>query len=311
MDYSVAADQQIAGDLGDKLKEVTSGCRLEVSAFTCMRKMTPEQRQRMANAFSADVGSVTGGREIINRRLPVVKPLFSAISKARLLWRDHTIKYEDGVRLIRTDRIAWMNAQIGACQQEARAAAEDVHAAWETVKEDAKTRLQDLYNELDYAFDVRNAFGMTISYPAIEPDSRLKTIAPELYEAERKKIAASFEEAAIVAEEGLRSEFQELLSGLMEKLSDQESEDGKKRHVKQQGIDALVSFAERFKSMAIGSNAELEGLVEQAKALAGNTTVKGLREGTAKQEFKQSLQEVSALMDAFIEKSPIRKFDLD
>jgi len=298
-------------DLGSKLKDVTTGCKLEVRSFSCNRKMTPEQRQRMAETFSADVGSVTGGREVINRRLPVVKPLFAAMSKAKSIWRSHTIAYEDGVRLIRTDRIAWMNELISECQQEAIKAAEDIRDAWDIVRNDAKERLQDLYSPADYDFDVRDAFGMFISYPAIEPDSRLKEIAPELYEAERQKIAASFAEAAIVAEEGLRIEFQALLTGLVSKLAEQEQTDGKKHYIKQQGIDALVDFAERFKSMSIGSSAELDAMVQQAKELAGGTTIKGLKDPANKEQFVASLQDVATKMGDLIAQAPLRKFDLD
>ena len=180
-------------DLGSKLKGMTSGCKLEIRQVMCSRKMTEAQRKKMADAFSADSGSVKGSREFLNRKLEFVRPLFKAASKAKTIWRSCTVKYDDGIRLIRTDRIEWMNAAISECQMEAIEACEQVHERWSEVVEDAKKRLVDLFVEDDYAFDIRNAFGITISYPAIEPDSRLKTIAPELFEAERKKIVAQFE----------------------------------------------------------------------------------------------------------------------
>lgn len=309
-EYSVNPGNEIAGNLGDKLKLMTSGCRLEVRSFGCKRSMTENQRKKMAEAFNADEDSVSGGRQVIDRKLPVVKDLFQAIREAKALWRDHTIKYEDGVRLIRTDRIAWMNQEISILQKKAKHAANEIYVAWDDIKENAKGRLAELYEEDDYDFDVRDAFGMVISYPAIEPDERLKDLAPELYEAEHERIRAQFKEAAIAAEEALQDEFKKLIGGLLAKLQES-AEDGKKKVVQQRGIDALVDFATRFDELTISNNESLAAIVTQAKELAGKTSIKDLKDGEKREEFTTSLASVSAALEAFIVAAPVRKFDLE
>ena len=298
-------------DLGAKLKHITTGCKLEIRQVLCTRKMTDSQRKKMADAFSADQGSVKGSREFLNRKLDFVKDLFSAASKAKAIWRAATVKYEDGVRLIRTDKITWMNEAISECQMAAIEACQVVYDRWPEVVSDARNRLADLFMESDYEFDIRNAFGITISYPAIEPDQRLKTIAPELFEAERKRIVAQFEQAAIVAEKALQEEFEKMISELLGKLEDKTEEDGKKRVIKQCKIDDLVNFATRFQEMSIGNNAELASLVNKAKELAGDVTVKGLKKGEAKQDFKTKLAEVSKALEAFTTVAPVRTFSLE
>ena len=298
-------------DLGAKLKNLTSGCKLEIRQVMCSRKMTEAQRSKMAAAFSAETGSVKGSREFLNRKLDFVKPLFKAATKAKAIWRAATVKYEDGVRLIRTDKIEWMNSAISECQMEAIKACDQVSDRWPEVVADARTRLVDLFVQSDYDFDIRNAFGITISYPAIEPDSRLKTIAPELFEAERKKIVAQFEQAAIAAETALQEEFASMVADLLEKLEDKTEEDGKKRVIKQSKIDNLVDFAKRFSDMSIGNNAELADLVERAKSLAGDVTVKSLKKGTTKEDFKAKLAEVGASLESFVTTASIRKFNLE
>jgi len=298
-------------DLGAKLKNLTSGCKLEIRQVMCSRKMTDAQRTKMAAAFNAETGSVKGSREFLNRKLEFVKPLFKAATKAKAIWRAATVKYEDGVRLIRTDKIEWMNSAIAECQMEAIKACDQVYDRWPDVVADAKTRLVDLFVESDYDFDIRNAFGITISYPAIEPDSRLKTIAPELFEAERKKIVAQFEQAAIAAETALQEEFATMVSELLEKLTDQSEEDGKKHIIKQSKIDHLVDFAKRFSEMSISDNNDLAELVEKAKSLAGDVTVKSLKQGTNKADFKAKLTEVGESLAKFTTTASIRKFTLE
>lgn len=309
--FDVEPHEQIAGDLGEKLKEITTGCRLEIRSFSCKRRMTDTQREKMAHAFSADSDAVSGSRSIINLRLPVVKPIFLALRHAHRFWKENTIKYEDGVRFIRTDRIAWMNARISEFQKAADEAAHELADSWQAVKDDAKARLAELYDEDDYDFDPANAFGITISYPAIEPDSRLKTLAPELYEAERKKVEAQFKEAAIIAEQALQDEFMKLVQHMLDKLDSETEEGGKKVIIRQSGIDALVDFSERFKSLSIGSNTELEKLVEAAKALAGGQSVKSLKKDDVKADFKAKLAEVGESLTKYIAESPIRKFNFE
>lgn len=300
-----------SNELGDKLKKTTSGCKLESRSIMCSRKMTDAQRVKMAQTFNAEANSVSGSRDFLSRKIGTVKNLFRELSAARGIWKINTVKFEDGIRLIRCDRIEWMNQQIALHQERIKAAAEEVYAEWDEIKQDAKKRLDELFVEDDYDFDIRDAFGVTISYPAIEPDNRLKTIAPELYEQERRKIVAQFEQAAIAAEQALKEEFAGMVQGLLEKLQDKQGEEGKKHIIKQAGIDSLVSFAERFKSLSIGNDAELSSLVESAKQLAGNVTVKALKKEDARDDFKQKLTEVSEALQAYVAIAPNRKFELE
>ena len=297
--------------LGLKLKKTTSGCKLESRSIMCSRKMTDSQRVKVAQAFNAETNSVEGSRAFLSRKMPSIKNLFRELSAARGIWKMNTVKFEDGIRLIRVDRIEWMNQQIALHQERIKEAASEVHAEWDEIRQDARKRLDELYVAADYEFDIRDAFGVTISYPAIEPDTRLKTIAPELYEQERKKIVAQFEQAAIVAEQSLKEEFAAMVQNLLEKLQGKTDEDGKKHIIKQAGIDSLVSFAERFKNLSIGNDAELAALVTSAKQLAGGMTVKALKKEDAKDDFKSKLTEVSEALQAYVAIAPNRKFDLE
>lgn len=269
-----------AVDMGQRLQEMTTGCKLEVTAFSSRKKMTDGQRARMAEFFNADIRSVSGGREILNKKLPEVRNVYGIIREARGLWSNFTVKYEDGVRLIRSDRIEWMNGKIGELQEELRQAKQALFDAWEVVKQDAQNRLADLYVAGDYAFDVRQVLWINVSYPAIGPDPKLQQLSKELFESELAKFRVRFEEAAQDAEQALQKEFAEMIQGIAERLEEGENEDGKKRVLQQRAVDNVVEFANRFRSLSIGSSG-MESLVEQAEQLALGLDTKAIKKDAA------------------------------
>jgi len=63
--------------------------------------------------------------------------------------------------------------------------------------------------------------------------------------------------------------------------------------------------------MSISDNNDLAELVEKAKSLAGDVTVKSLKQGTNKADFKAKLTEVGESLAKFTTTASIRKFTLE
>lgn len=287
--------------IGQKLQEMTSGCRLEIKTYSGNRKFTAAQQAKLCELFGADAGSVSAGRQVVGRSIPEVKALSRVLREMRAYWSAFTVKYENGVRLIRIDKVEAMQSYFEMQCAELEEAKEDLYQAWDKVKEDAAKRLADLYVEEDYSFDVRQSVAMFLTFPAIEPDARIESLAPDLFEAERKRIAAKFQEAAVAAEMGLRQELDSMLKALVEKLNDAESEDGKRKVVQQRAVDNLVEFAERFKAISVSNDEELNALVDNLKQLAGGADVKSWKKNAAgKAEFAKSLESVKDSLEKMI-----------
>lgn len=298
-------------DLGQRLQDETTGCKLEVTAFSSRKKMTDTQRKRMAEFFNADIRSVSGGREILNKKLPEVRLVYGIIREARGLWANFTVKYEDGVRLIRSDRIEWMNQKIGELQEELRVAKQALFDAWEVVKQDAQNRLADLYVAGDYAFDVRQVLWINVSYPAIGPDPKLQQLSKELFEAELAKFRVRFEEAARDAEQALQVEFAAMISGIAERLEEGESEDGKKRVLQQRAVDNVVEFANRFRALSVGGSG-MDALVEQAEQLALGLDTKAMKKDAASRAtIRESFGALKAAIEKQITVAAERTFELE
>ena len=298
-------------DLGQRLQDETTGCKLEVTAFSTRKKMTDTQRKRMAEFFNADIRSVSGGREILNKKIPEVRMVYSIIREARGLWSNFTVKYEDGVRLIRADRIEWMNGKIGELQEELRVAKQALFDAWEVVKQDAENRLADLYVAGDYSFDVRQVLWINVSYPAIGPDPKLKQLSKELFEAELAKFRVRFEEAARDAEQALQVEFAAMITGIAERLEEGESEDGKKRVLQQRAVDNVVEFANRFRALSVGGSG-MDALVEQAEQLALGLDTKAMKkDASTRATIRESFGALQAAIEKQITVAAERTFELE
>ena len=59
--------------IGQKLQEMTSGCRLEIKTYSGNRKFTAAQQAKLCELFGADAGSVSAGRQVVGRSIPEVK----------------------------------------------------------------------------------------------------------------------------------------------------------------------------------------------------------------------------------------------
>lgn len=99
-------------------------------------------------------------------------------------------------------------------RDELTSAEADLNSVYEEIKSDAQRRLGRLYNPNDYPPEIRQMFTVAWDFPSIEPPSYLMRIAPEVYEQERARVAARFDEAVRLAEQAFAAEFAKLLSHL-------------------------------------------------------------------------------------------------
>ncbi|MBY0528014.1 MAG: hypothetical protein K2R98_31745 [Gemmataceae bacterium] len=81
-----------------------------------------------------------------------------------------------------------------------------------------RQRLGRLYDSDDYPSAVHGLFDVGYEFPSVEPPGYLLRVSPALYEEERTRVAARFEEAVRLAEEAFASELSDLVNHLGERL---------------------------------------------------------------------------------------------
>lgn len=299
-------------DFADKLRSETIGIRLERTYLGTRKTMAKADVERVASLFGAEHDSVGGSRAVLNRKHELLKPVFQMMNDTPNFLAANTIDYpERGVRLIKLSRVDWMQEQIVARSATLCEHLEALDAGWDTVVAEARERLGDLFNPADYHVTPSRMFSISLSFPAIKPDDRLLQLHPELYAAEQARIKARFDEAIKNAEAAATEELGELLKHFIERLS--HSEDGKRKVMRDSVVDSITEFAERFKSLSIGSNSDLDALVAEVQDLASGIDVKAVRKAdqTSRQQLSAKLAGTLSKLDSLIMVRPARSIDLD
>src|SRR5947208_3239434 len=123
-------------------------------------------------------------------------------------------------------------------------------AAVRELKVLASGRLCRLFNPSDYPETLVVLFDVSLDFPSVEPPDYLRDLNPALYEAERARVAARFDEAVQLAERAFLDEFSKLVSHLTERISGV-GENGEKKTFRDSAIGNLSEFFERFRSLNV------------------------------------------------------------
>ena len=139
----------------------------------------------------------------------------------------------------------------------------------------------------------------------MEPPGYLQRLDPKLYEQECRRVSSRFDEAVQLAEEAFIGELNRLVSHLSERLSGQE--DGKPKVFRDTAVENLREFFARFQQLNVRSNADLDGLVEQAQRILRGVEPQQLRDSTThRQQVASQLAGVQATLDGLMVDRPRR-----
>lgn len=290
----------------ERMRESMAAVRLTFSWMGVRRTLTPQQRAVAADSFGAEGDFLSAGKRIVDTRHPSFKALTAIRGEAVSRWKSMTLPWpEPGVRLIRRDQIEeFDNLATASSERLADAVAElDLH--YEELRNTARERLGSLFNESDYPASLRDAFSMSWDYPSIDAPGYLRQVNPELYEQECNRIRSRFSEAVRLAEEAFIGELSELISHLSERLSG--DRDGKPKIFRDTVVSNLSEFFGRFQSLNVGSNSELNQLVEQAQSVLRGVRPNALRKSNGlRQHVATQLSSVQATLDGMMVDRPRR-----
>jgi hypothetical protein len=129
---------------------------------------------------------------------------------------------------------------------------------------------------------------------------------PEIYERERSRVAARFEEAVELAEQAFLSEFAKLVSHLTERLGSEEN--GDRKIFRDTVVTNLVEFFDRFRQLNVRSNTELDDLVARAQRVVRGVEAQQLRDDASlRQQIATQLSTVQASLDQMMVNQPRRR----
>ena len=289
-----------------RLRDASAAVRLSFTWMGVRRTLTRQQKAIAADSFGAEGAFLSAGKKLLDTKHPKFKALTAIRGEAVTRWKSVTLPWpEPGIRLIRRDCIQDFDNQMHAFSGRLEEAVVELDDHFEELRSSARDRLGSLFNPSDYPASLEGAFSMTWDFPSVDPPGYLRQVNPELYEQECERIRAQFTEAVRLAEEAFTTELSELISHLCERLSG--DRDGKPKVFRDTAVSNLTDFFDRFRSLNVGSNAELDRLVDQAHGVLRGVRPTTLREnGGLRQHVATQLSSVQSVLDGLMVDRPRR-----
>ncbi len=290
-----------------RLQTQFAAVRLGFTWFGVKKTLSREQKQQAAETFDAEGGILTAAKKLLDTRDPSFAKVSAVRNRAINYWRGASLPYpEPGHRLIRHDRIEQFDRQMTDLKQELIEAVAELDEHYAELKQSARQRLGRLYDPADYPRTLRDLFEIQWEFPSLAPPEYLLQLKPELYEQEKARIAARFDEAVKLAEQAFTAEFSRLITHLSERVSGRD--DGKPKIFRDSAVDNLREFFARFKDLSINSNHQLDDLVEQAQKLLKGIAPQDLRESDPlRTRIASELSKMQSSLDDLLIERPRRR----
>jgi hypothetical protein len=289
-----------------RLRITMAAVRLSFTWFGTRKTLSAEQKAEAADTFGAEGNYLSAGKKLFDTSHPAFRAVTAVRNRAVTLWRGMSLPYpEPGIRLIRQEDIQAFDVQMTTLREELVEAVVQLDEHFADLKSAARQRLGRLYNPSDYPQSLRGLFNLEFDFPSVEPPEYLRQLSPRLYEQERARVAARFDEAVCLAEEAFIGELGKLVSHLTERLVG--SDDGKPKIFRDSAVENLTEFFVRFRQLNVRSNEQLDQLVQQAQAIVRGVEPQQLRDSSSlRQHVATQLTGVQAVLDGLLVDRPRR-----
>ena len=234
-----------------RLRANFTAVRVSFTWLGVRKSLNAEQKNQAAESFGAEGQYLSAAKKLLDTS----HEAFQAVSAVRhqivSYWKGLSLPYpEPGMRLLKQEEIDGFNTQLTRYREELTAAVDHLDTHFTALKSAARERLGSLFNPDDYPATLRGMFSVEWDFPSVEPPEYLLRLNPHLYQQERDRIAARFDEAVKLAEEAFVGEFSKLVTHLVERLT-QDGADGEKKIFRDTAITNLTDFFERFKGLNV------------------------------------------------------------
>ena len=292
----------------ERLRDTMAACRVQFTWFGTKKSLTAEQKAQAAEPFDAQGQFLSAGKKLLDTKHNAFRAVTAVRTKITDYWRGLTLPFpEPGVRLIKHDQVEGFDQQMADFRAELEDAVRNLDRCFGELKQAAAQRLGSLFNPADYPETLAGLFGVSWDYPNIEPPDYLIGVSPELYRQEQDRVRVRFEEAVQLAEQAFLDEFAKVVAHLTERITGV-NEDGTPKVFRDSAIDNLCNFFERFRSLNVRSNQQLDELVVEAQRAVRGVAAQDLRDSQSiRQEVVTQLAQVQNSLDAMLIDRPRRR----
>jgi hypothetical protein len=179
-----------------------AAARVSFTWLGVRKTLTQSQKAEAAETFGATSQYLSAAKKLLDTRCPAFQAVTAVRNRVLSYWRGMSLPYpEPGIRLIRQDQVESFNDRLAHLRGELEEAVEELDRKLPDLRQAARERLGRLYNPADYPSALRGLFLVEWDFPSVEPPDYLMQLNPALYEQERLRMVARFEEAVRLAEQ--------------------------------------------------------------------------------------------------------------
>jgi len=291
----------------NRLRSTMCATRISFEWFGTRKSLTRDQKTQAAESFGAEGTFLSAGKKLLDTGHPRFRAVNAVRQRVRSYWTSISLPFpESGIRLLRQDTLTTFQDQMNVFVEELNEAVSQLDEQYLSLKSVAEERLGSLFNDDDYPMTLTGLFEMTWDFPSVEPPDYLRQLNPELYEQECQRVQSRFEEAVRLTEDAFLGELSQLVSHLTDRLSGQS--DGRPKVFRDSAIGNLHEFFERFRSLNVRSNEQLDVLVAQCQGIVQGIQPQELRKrGELRQQVASELSGVQAALDGLLSDRPRRQ----
>jgi hypothetical protein len=289
-----------------RLRNTTAAVRVSLRWLGVRKTLTPEQKTQAAESFGAEGEYLSARKKLLDTSHPAYKEVTAVRGKVLAYWKGCTLPFpEPGIRLIRQQQVSEFNQKLLDLRVELHDAVAHLDRHYGDLQNAAQKRLGRLFNPADYPPSLEGLFEIEWDWPSVEPPDYLMQLSPDLYEQERSRVSARFEEAVQLAEQAFLSEFAKLVAHLTERL---DNAGGERKVFRDSAVANLTEFFQRFRSLNVRSNQELDELVDRAQRAVQGVEPQSLRDNASlRQQVAAQLSRVQTAVDSMLVDQPRRR----
>ena len=289
-----------------RLQQRMAAVRLAFTWLGVRKTLTAEQKAQAAETFGAQDSFLSAGKKLLDTSHHAFKQVTAVRGQIQSYFKNTSLPYpEPGIRLVRQDQLTSFTDQLAMYRNQLAETVAELDGQYGELQSAARRRLGTLYNANDYPNSLLGLFSVEWDFPSVEPPEYLRQLSPELYEQEQARVVARFEEAVRLAEEAFTGELARLISHLAERISGRS--DGKPKVFRDTAVTNLHEFFERFRTLSVRSDPDLERLVDQAQQLLQGVAPQTLRnDQSSRQQLARQLSAVQGTLDGLLVDRPRR-----
>lgn len=301
------AESPVESTASNHVRQNFAACRLRFRWFGTTKTLTADQKSLAAESFGAQGESIRAGKKLLDTRHDAFRELTSLKSEIVKFWKNGSLPYpEPGIRLIKHHRIEAFDNDFHQFRRRLESKVSDLDVHFQEMKLAARQNLGELFDPNDYPTELSNEFDFSWDFPSVEPPNYLQQLNPELYQQQADRVSRRFQQAVEMAEQAFLEELNRLVSHLNERLSTPEGE--RPKVFRDSAVSNLNEFFQRFRSLNIHSNEELDEVVDRCQLILRGVTPQELRDNESfRRELNLQISSVQGSLDQLMQAQPRRR----